>query len=174
MAGALLIALPFSVEASNAFMHSRSSALAALLPVETASVAETIDLGRRLGAHLGVGDLVALYGDLGTGKTHFVKGVCLAHGVDSARVTSPTFTLVNEYTGGDVPIVHIDAYRIRHVEEMSELGFEAYLEDNLCLLEWPSRVEPFLPEDALRIRLEHAGSDRRRIAWVDAGEVGAP
>ena len=157
--------------------------LAALLPAETATVAETIALGRRLGAHLGRGDLVALYGDLGTGKTHLAKGICRAHGIDPDRVTSPTFTLVNEYTGGDLPIVHIDAYRIQRPEEMIELGFEAYLDEALCLLEWPARIETLLPDYTLRIRLRHVGADRRRIEWTgpeaDPGaevdpEAGAP
>lgn len=140
--------------------------LAALLPVETASVAETIALGRRLGTQLEQGDLVALYGDLGTGKTHLAKGICLAHGIEPDRVTSPTFTLVNEYTGGEMPIVHIDAYRIQRPEEMIELGFEAYLDEALCLLEWPARIEALLPDHTLRIRLRHVGADRRRIEWA--------
>ena len=135
-----------------------------LFPVETASTAETVELGRRLGARLVSGDVVALYGDLGAGKTHLVKGICAAVHVDPERVTSPTFTLVNEYVGGDVPVYHVDAYRIRHLAEMFELGFEAYLEgDGLCLIEWAERVEPLLPEGTIRLRLTHAGEDRRRV-----------
>jgi tRNA threonylcarbamoyladenosine biosynthesis protein TsaE len=107
---------------------------------------------------------VALYGDLGAGKTHLIKGICAALGVPEARVTSPTFTLVNEYAGDAFPIYHIDAYRIRHLDEFFELGYEDYFYGNgLCLIEWPEKVEPLLPAHTLRLQLTHLGGDRRLI-----------
>ncbi len=137
---------------------------ATLLPAETPSAAATMALGRRLAAHLGPGDVVALYGDLGAGKTHLVKGICAALGVPEAAVTSPTFTLVNEYAGRDFPVYHLDAYRVRRIEEFFELGYEEYVYgEGLCLVEWPEKLEGLLPPHTLRLRLEHLGGHLRRI-----------
>lgn len=142
----------------------------ALLPAETGSADATLALGRRLAAHLGAGYVVALYGDLGAGKTHLVKGLCAAYGVPEAAVTSPTFTLVNEYQSDAFPIYHLDAYRIERLEECYELGYEEYVYgDGLCLIEWPEKIEPLLPAHTLRLRLTHLGGDRRRIEQIEAG-----
>ncbi|GIV57997.1 MAG: tRNA (adenosine(37)-N6)-threonylcarbamoyltransferase complex ATPase subunit type 1 TsaE [Bacteroidetes bacterium] len=144
--------------------------LAALLPAETASPEETRALGTRLGAVLGPGDVVALYGDLGAGKTHLVKGIAAAHGVPGEAVSSPTFTLVNVYPGRTCPLYHLDAYRIRHLDELFEMGIDEYLYgDGLCLVEWPERLGPLLPEATLRLHLTHLGGDRRRIAVYAPG-----
>jgi tRNA threonylcarbamoyladenosine biosynthesis protein TsaE len=143
-------------------------ALADLLPVDTASPDETVALGQRLAKHLGAGDVLALYGDLGAGKTHLVKGLCAGLGVPIASVTSPTFTIVNEY-GGDLPVYHFDAYRIERVEEFFELGYEDYFfSDGVSLIEWPERVEGLIPDHAIRLQLTHRGADRRHIALDDA------
>ncbi len=143
----------------------------ALLPTETDSTDATLALGRRLATHLEAGDVVALYGDLGAGKTHLVKGICAAYGVPEAAVTSPTFTLVNEYAGDAFSIYHLDAYRIERLQEFFELGYEEYFYgDGLCLIEWPAHVEPLLPEHTLRLRLTHLGGNRRRIDWEKGGE----
>lgn len=142
-----------------------SDRLAALLPAETASPEATLALGGRLAAVLGPGQVVALSGDLGAGKTHLVKGICAAFGIPPETVHSPTFTLVHEYAGRDFPVYHLDAYRIRHPDEFYELGYETYFYgDGLCLLEWPGRVAALLPPDALCLHLAHRGADRRRIA----------
>lgn len=146
---------------------NRPSKLGDLLPLETASVEETMQLGEQIAAHLRPGDIVALYGDLGAGKTHLVKGIARARGVDEAAVSSPTFTIVQEYAG-EVPIYHIDAYRVDDPDELYELGYEEYFYgDGLCLIEWPARIEALLPDDAIRLRLIHQGGDRRRIEWMN-------
>ena len=133
-------------------------------PSTTTSADETLALGRRLATALAPGDIVALYGNLGAGKTHLVKGICEGLGVPSEGVTSPTFTLVNEYAGADFPIYHFDAYRIERIEEFFELGYEDYFfDDGVCLIEWPEHIEPLLPEHTLRLRLIHLGGDERRI-----------
>lgn len=143
--------------------------LAAILPAETTSAAETEALGRRLAGTLHVGDVVALYGDLGAGKTHLVKGICAASGIPPAAVTSPTFTLLHEYPGDRHTIYHFDAYRIERIEEFFELGYEDYFYgDGLCLVEWPEHVEPLLPEHTLCLRLSHRGGNRRRIEVAQA------
>jgi tRNA threonylcarbamoyladenosine biosynthesis protein TsaE len=133
------------------------------LPLESASPDETLALGRRLGGDLDAGDVVALYGELGAGKTHFVKGICGGLGVAPEEVTSPTFTIVHEY-GGDLPIYHVDAYRIKRVAEFYELGYDSFFfGEGVTLIEWPERVEPLIPEHALRLELKHLGGDNRRI-----------
>lgn len=134
------------------------------LPVTTASPGETGALGARLAATLEPGDVVALYGDLGAGKTHLVKGIAGALGVPAALVNSPTFTLVNEYDADAFPLYHFDAYRIERAEEFFEIGYETYFYgEGVCLVEWPAHVESLLPEHTLRLRLVHLGGDRRRI-----------
>ena len=140
-----------------------SDLLADILPAESGSPDETVALGRRLADVLQQGDVLALYGDLGAGKTHLVKGLCAGLGIPTASVSSPTFTLVNEYDG-TLPVYHFDAYRIERPEEFFEIGYESYFfGDGVCLVEWPERVEALIPEHALRLRLTHLGEDRRRI-----------
>ena len=137
------------------------------LPAETASAEETEAFGHRLAASLAPGDVVALYGDLGAGKTHLVKGIGAAFGIPPEQITSPTFTIVHEYAGNAFPLYHIDAYRIKALNEFFELGYEEYFYgDGLCLIEWPEKVEPLLPEHTLRLRLSHLGGDRRRIEHI--------
>jgi tRNA threonylcarbamoyladenosine biosynthesis protein TsaE len=150
--------------------------LALLLPAVTASAEETVRLGQQLGAALGAGVLVALYGDLGAGKTHLVKGLAAAFGVPPDEVRSPTFALVHAHDGADpatgdpVPVYHLDAYRLSGEDEMVDLGFEEYAYgEGACFLEWPERVEGLVPGDAVRLRLTHQGADRRRIERLPAG-----
>lgn len=147
----------------------------------TDSPEETRALGRRLGARLERGSVVALYGELGTGKTQLAKGVAGALGIDEADVRSPTFVLLREYEGrapgGDdgapLPFYHFDAYRLSSPEELRQIGAEDYFfGDGVCLVEWAERAEALLPPDALRLRLEHRGGDRRLIAWMNGGMGG--
>ena len=144
--------------------------LDSILPAETDGPHATLALGRRLAAHLKAGDVVALYGDLGAGKTHLVKGLCAAYSIPQAAVTSPTFTLINEYQGAALAVYHVDAYRIKRLDEFYELGYEDYFYGaGLCLIEWPERIEPLLPAHTLRLRLTHLGDNRRRIEQVAGG-----
>ena len=139
----------------------------ALLPVVTASAKATREIGARLAAVLGPGDILALYGELGAGKTELVKGLCVEFGIDEHEVNSPTFTIVNEYRSGSFPIFHFDAYRIKRLDEFYDLGYEEYFYDEgIAVVEWAENVEPLLPDDAVRIRLEHLPGDRRRISLL--------
>ena len=134
-----------------------------LLPAETVAPDETVALGQQLAELIQPGDVLALYGDLGAGKTHLVKGLCAALGIPAPAVSSPTFTLVNEYDG-TFPVYHFDAYRIERLGEFFEIGYESYFfGDGVCLVEWPERVEALVPDHAIRLRLTHLGEDRRRI-----------
>lgn len=161
-----------TVRDENSTSGIRSSKIDALLPAQTTSAEETMALGERLAAHFQAGDVVALYGDLGAGKTHLVKGVARGRGIPEHAVSSPTFTIVQEYDG-DLPIYHIDAYRIQHPDEFYELGYEEYFFGaGLCLIEWPARVEDLLPDTAIRLRLTHQGGDQRRVERGGAGEGG--
>ncbi|MEM8556666.1 MAG: tRNA (adenosine(37)-N6)-threonylcarbamoyltransferase complex ATPase subunit type 1 TsaE [Bacteroidota bacterium] len=155
-------------------MSAFRTAATDLLPLDSSSPEATMALGERLGAHLRPGDLVALYGDLGAGKTHLVKGLCAAQGVDPAAVNSPTFTLVNEYDGTAGPLYHFDAYRIDRIEQLYDLGYEDYFfGGGVCLIEWPARIEAVLPPETVRLRLTHVqgediGETRRRITLEEA------
>jgi tRNA threonylcarbamoyladenosine biosynthesis protein TsaE len=151
-----------------------------LLPAVTASAEETVRLGRHLAEALAPGAIVALYGDLGAGKTHLVKGIAQALGVPERQVRSPTFALVHEYEGVEpkgrdvLPVYHFDAYRIKNEEEFVGLGYEEYFfGGGICCVEWPERVEPLIPDDALRLRLTHQGRDRRRIEVAPDDSGGA-
>ncbi|MBS0660989.1 MAG: tRNA (adenosine(37)-N6)-threonylcarbamoyltransferase complex ATPase subunit type 1 TsaE [Verrucomicrobia bacterium] len=110
------------------------------------SVADTLVAGRAVGEACTPGTILALCGDLGAGKTHFVKGVCQGLGAD-AEVTSPTFTLLHEYRGGRLPVFHFDLYRLASAEEALGLGFDDYLEaGGVCVLEWADKFPELLPE----------------------------
>ena len=134
--------------------------------MESSSPEETYDIGRRLGQLAEPGDIVTLSGDLGTGKTVFAKGFAEGLGI-ADDVTSPTFTIIKEYTDGRIPLAHFDAYRIADPDEMYAIGYEDYLSgDFICLIEWPEMIEELIPGDALRVRLEkdlEKGFDYRRI-----------
>ena len=135
-------------------------------PMESFSPEETYAIGRRLGQLAEPGDIVTLSGDLGTGKTVFAKGFAEGLGI-ADDVTSPTFTIIKEYTDGRIPLAHFDAYRIADPDEMYAIGYEDYLSgDFVCLIEWPEMIEELIPGDALRVRLEkdlEKGFDYRRI-----------
>ncbi|MCF6097193.1 tRNA (adenosine(37)-N6)-threonylcarbamoyltransferase complex ATPase subunit type 1 TsaE [Thermovorax subterraneus] len=135
---------------------------------ETKSVEETQELGEKLGRLLTKGDLVALKGDLGAGKTAFARGI--ARGVGSEDfVTSPTFTIINEYNG-DVPVAHIDVYRLSDAGELEEIGFRDYLKEYVVIIEWADLVIDILPEEILWVELETIGEQERRIIFTAKGK----
>ena len=126
---------------------------------------ETIELGRNLGSQLKGGEVVAICGPLGSGKTHLIKGIAAGAGAkDQKHVNSPTFVIVNEYTGR-LDIYHIDAYRLNSVSEFEMLGFDDFCyPQSVVLIEWADKVESVLRTmDYIRIELEHAGETIRAI-----------
>ncbi|MBN2210782.1 MAG: tRNA (adenosine(37)-N6)-threonylcarbamoyltransferase complex ATPase subunit type 1 TsaE [Sedimentisphaerales bacterium] len=129
------------------------------------SVAETIALGERIGQHLRGGEVLALIGELGTGKTHLIKGLAQGLGVAGADdVTSPTFTLVNELQGR-LKLYHVDAYRLENFRQLEALGFDEFCHiGSVVVVEWADRVWDLLAEyEPICIRLEHIAGERRRI-----------
>ena len=133
---------------------------------------ETEDLGCRLGRALEPGAVIAYTGDLGAGKTAFTRGLARGLGIPD-RVTSPTFTIVNEYEGGRLPLFHFDMYRLSDSDELFEIGWEDYLaRDGVCAVEWSENVEDALDEDSIRVdirRGEH--DDQRRITITNGPEL---
>jgi tRNA threonylcarbamoyladenosine biosynthesis protein TsaE len=125
------------------------------------SEAATETAGERLGASLAAGDVVLLYGDLGAGKTAFVRGLARGLGADPADVSSPTFTIVQEYAGR-LTLYHVDLYRLDE-KEADDLGLEELvLGEGVVAIEWAERWRG-RPDDVIEVRLEHAGEDTRRI-----------
>lgn len=137
-----------------------------IFPVSSQSVGDTRSAGAEFALTLKPGDVVALEGDLGAGKTEFVRGSCEALGVQADLVTSPTFTIVNEYEGRDAGVFHIDAYRLKSEAEFYELGYEDYFRGHaISFVEWPDRLPNVLSGDeVIRIRFEHGGGSRRTIS----------
>ena len=140
-----------------------------LFPGTTASVEGTMDLGARVAERLGPGAVLALHGDLGTGKTHFVKGVAQKLGIPPAEVRSPTFTILSVHDEGERPLYHFDAYRVQNSDEFVELGFEEYVhDDGLTCIEWADRVTGLLPPNTTHLQFHHVAPARRRLT------LGAP
>jgi tRNA threonylcarbamoyladenosine biosynthesis protein TsaE len=146
--------------------------------LQTTSAAETEALGEALGPFLQVGDLVVLTGDLGTGKTTFTKGLARGLGVTD-RVTSPTFTIVQEYDGR-VPVAHVDVYRLDRIQELHDFGFEELVETRVTIVEWGEAIALVLPRERIDVRLamvdaagpgpddDDVGVDDRRVVEISA------
>lgn len=131
------------------------------------SEAETEALGRRLAAVLAPGAVVAYRGDLGMGKTAFTRGLARGLGYEG-RVTSPTFTIVNEYEGGRLPLFHFDMYRLGSSDELFDIGWEDYLNrGGVCAVEWSENVSDALEEDAISVEICRGESDNQRIITIE-------
>jgi tRNA threonylcarbamoyladenosine biosynthesis protein TsaE len=133
----------------------------------THSAEETRAAGAALGRQLAPGDVVAFIGDLGTGKTCMIQGICAALEVTD-YVSSPTFILINEYAGRcrgqAIPVYHFDLYRVNSESELENLGSDEYFsEQSICLVEWAERAGGLLPPRRREVRIEHLGADARRI-----------
>ncbi len=133
------------------------------LEILTNREAETEAVGEKLAPQLPAGAVVALYGDLGAGKTAFVRG--LARGLGYAgRVQSPTFTIVNEYLGGEKPLFHFDMYRLADAGELFDIGWEDYLDrGGICAVEWSENVQDAFDGQEVTVHLEKLGPETRKI-----------
>jgi len=132
----------------------------------SASPEDTADLGRAFSSSLRPGSVVALIGELGTGKTQFVRGLCRGLGV-TVSPTSPTFTLINEYPAPFGAVIHVDLYRIGALPEIAGLGLEEYFAENtVCLIEWAEKLEGLLPPETLVLHFYHGSTERERLIEI--------
>jgi tRNA threonylcarbamoyladenosine biosynthesis protein TsaE len=135
-----------------------------------ASEQETEQLGERIGQTAKPGTVIALIGDLGTGKTTLTKSIARGLGV-TETVTSPTFNIIREYKSGRIPLYHFDVYRIADPDEMFELGYEEYFYgDGVCVVEWADIIEDLLPEDAVVIHIDRGASEEAREYRIEGAE----
>lgn len=134
--------------------------------VETRDSRQTFEFGRKLGSQAKPGEIYCLNGDLGVGKTVFTQGFAEGLGI-AEPVNSPTFTIVQQYDEGRLPLYHFDVYRIGDVEEMEEIGYEdCFFGEGVCLIEWSVLIEELIPETAIQITMEkdlEKGFDYRKI-----------
>ena len=136
----------------------------------TNSPAETEALGQRLAERLQPGDVIAYTGDLGAGKTAFTRGLARGLGI-TERITSPTFTIVNEYQGGRLPLFHFDMYRLGSSDELYEIGWEDYLaRGGVCAVEWSEIVADALEEDCIRVDIRQGETENQRKITVEGVE----
>ena len=134
--------------------------------IETNTPQETFAVGKKIGENARPGQIYTLTGDLVVGKTVFTQGVAAGLGIDEP-INSPTFTIIQEYESGRLPLYHFDVYRIGDIEEMEEIGYDDYFfGQGICLIEWANLIEEILPDDLIRITIEkdlEKGFDYRRI-----------
>jgi tRNA threonylcarbamoyladenosine biosynthesis protein TsaE len=139
--------------------------------LKTKSASETIRIGRSIGSRLRSGDVVALVGELGAGKTQFIKGLAAGLGASKgAYVSSPSFTLINEYPGG-IPLYHIDLFRLGGEKEAEDLGLEDYFRgDGITVIEWADKISSLLPEEILLIHIAYTGKTTRTLEIIGKGK----
>lgn len=136
------------------------------------NIEETINIGLSIGNLLKPGDIICLTGDLGTGKTHITKGIAKGLGIKE-HITSPTFTIVNEYDSGRLKLYHFDVYRVSEPDEIYAIGFDDYIfSDGVSIIEWANYIEEILPNEYLHILIEKdlsMGEDYRKITITPYG-----
>tara|TARA_B100002052_G_C15711221_1_gene519663 strand:- start:31 stop:444 length:414 start_codon:yes stop_codon:yes gene_type:complete len=126
---------------------------------------DTQKLGELFSKQLKYGDIVILYGDLGSGKTTFVKGILKGYNFND-EVTSPTFSLINEYEA-DKKVIHIDCYRETNIERWVSIGIEDYFNNsNIVIIEWPEILEKIIPDHAIKVQLKHVDDNTREISFI--------
>ena len=128
---------------------------------------DTIAFAKNFAKNLQIGDVVILTGELGSGKTKFTEGILSYFGLEN-EISSPTFTIVNEYHAKDFPIYHFDVYRLEDIDEFYAMGGEEYLEQGVCLIEWGELIEPILPKTYYKITFQkNAEKEEERILSVE-------
>lgn len=134
---------------------------------------ETLELGARFARILEPGDVIALDGDLGAGKTVFTRGFSKEMGVTS-HVSSPTFTIVNEYVGGRLPVFHFDTYRLENSDDFLDAGLDDYFyNEGICIIEWSTIIEDVLPDNTIHIKILGVGDSRTIDVTFDENAFGS-
>jgi tRNA threonylcarbamoyladenosine biosynthesis protein TsaE len=137
----------------------------------SSSVKETLRIGRLLAGKLAPGDIICLFGELGSGKTVFTKGIAEGLGIARAKVISPSFVLIRCYSGKSIPLYHFDLYRLKREQDILNLGYEAYLYgDGVTVIEWADKLKNITPPEFLKIYFRHLGSAKRRMEFSAFGE----
>ncbi|MDD2499165.1 MAG: tRNA (adenosine(37)-N6)-threonylcarbamoyltransferase complex ATPase subunit type 1 TsaE [Desulfitobacteriaceae bacterium] len=132
-----------------------------MFTIQTYSPQETIALAKRFAAYLNPGTIIALSGELGAGKTVFAKGVAIGLGINE-HITSPTFTIINEYDG-EIPFYHMDTYRLSDESEALDIGVDEYFNySGIVLVEWPEQIETLLPAECIRVNIKKGWQDDGR------------
>lgn len=129
---------------------------------------QTIELGKEIAQQLTPGDVLCLSGRLGAGKTHFVKGLAKGMSIDEKKVHSPTYTLIHEYDGAEMPLYHFDCYRMKSEQEALEIGTEEYLYgEGVSVIEWPDRIASLIPEHAVWVQIDIENRSSRKFVISD-------
>lgn len=132
--------------------------------IRSGSANQTLLLGKRLSRHLKAGDIVCLFGELGSGKTVLAKGIASGLGIAPQEVVSPTFVLIREYAKARIPLYHFDLYRLKRPADIMGLGYEEYLYGNgITVIEWAERLAHLIPREYLKVKLSVTGGNSRRI-----------
>ncbi len=135
------------------------------------SVADTLRIGRAIAKNLNKGDIVCLFGQLGSGKTVLTKGIAWGLGINKKRVISPTFVLFRQYLQGKFPFYHFDLYRLNQPRDLLNLGYEEYFYDQaITVIEWAERMKYFLPSESLKIELSIESERQRLIKFRAKGK----
>jgi tRNA threonylcarbamoyladenosine biosynthesis protein TsaE len=139
--------------------------------IQTKRASETVRIGKSIGSRLLRGDVVALVGELGAGKTQFIKGLAAGVGIGNPTyISSPSFTLINEYPG-KIPFYHIDLFRLGREEEAEELGLEDYFQGGgITAIEWADRIPSFLPREMLLVHIAYTGKNTRSLKIIGKGK----
>ena len=136
------------------------------MQIQTHSPEETDAVGRKLAAQLRPGDVLAYYGDLGAGKTAFTRGLAAGLGV-TEQVTSPTYTIVNEYLSGRMPLFHFDMYRLRDADDLFDIGWEDFLRrGGVCAVEWSETIQEALEPDTIYVDIRRGAETNQRILTI--------
>lgn len=137
------------------------------MEIITNSEKETIELGKKVAPQLKIGDIIVLSGDLGSGKTKFTEGILTYFGLEN-EISSPTFTIVNEYHTNDIPIFHFDVYRLSDIDEFYAIGGEEYFDRGISIIEWGELIEDILPDDYIKITFERSyEEENKRMINID-------
>lgn len=133
---------------------------------------DTIDFATRLASTLKIGDIIVLSGDLGAGKTKFAQGILKYFNLEN-EISSPTFTIVNEYTNGVIPIYHFDVYRLSDVDEFYAIGGEEYFSKGICIIEWGELIEKILPSNHIKIIInkDFENESQRKIVIENSKDI---
>ncbi len=148
-----------------------TSSLKHKVVIQTKRVSETIRIGKTIGGYLLPGDVVALVGELGAGKTQFIKGLAAGAGIGNPTyISSPSFTLINEYPG-KIPLYHVDLFRLEREKEAEELGLEEYFQSGgITAIEWADKIPSLLPTKNLLIRIAYVGKNTRSLEIIGKGK----